>query len=109
MKITEVNALRIAAVGASVYWGLASISLGHDWATGELNSKSGWMVQFVGFSAFCGIAFYAMLVPAIYRSIKASGLPRTAKEIASMAWASSPLPTLAASAALFLAIAFRNG
>ncbi len=109
MKISEANALPIAMYGAFAYWILGLLSLIHDVATGDLYSKGSWISGFVIMSATCGTAFYCILGPLVWRSLRAAGFPRTIGGITKLAWACSPLPPIAIALGLLIYVIVRNG
>ena len=107
MKITDHNAIRVAAYGASAFWIMNLICVCHDLATGDINSKQAWTAWAIVMGAVSGAAFYGLLAPNACRAIRCKGFARNKRGIAGLVWAGSPIPLILAQGGLLIMAVFQ--
>ena len=92
MTITGEKALQVAAWGAAVFWTSGIASLVRDAYFPEPYSKFGWLTGFVLLTAFCGTAFYLMIMPPLIRFWWSQRGEHEKYRRRRFVWALSPIP-----------------
>ena len=105
MKIDQSNALKIASIGAALWWIIFGLPALNDIFSAHPSDKGITTVLAMYFGSFCGAAFYACLIPSIFRAVRSEFRSHPTRTSLMTVWSILPLvPILFAGGVIFMKI-----
>jgi len=105
MNIDQSNVLKIASIGAAVWWIVFGLPALNDIFSANPSDKQFILATAMLFGSFCGAAFYICLMPSMVKAVRSNFRPHPARTSLMAAWSILPLPPiLFAGAMVFMKI-----
>ncbi len=105
MKIDQSNALKIASIGAALWWIIFGLPALNDIFSANHSDKRYIFALAMLFGSFCGVAFYICMMPSMVKAVRNDFRLHPARTSLITVWAILPLPPiLFASAMIFMKI-----
>jgi hypothetical protein len=109
MKIDQSNALRVASIGAAIWWIVFGVPPLHEHFSGNPSGKSATLALSILFGSFCGLAFYICLIPSMIRAARDDFRLHPARTSLLILWSILPLPPILFAGALVFMKIFEIG
>lgn len=106
MKIDQSNALKIASIGAAVWWIVFGLPALNDIFSPNPSDKRFILALAMLLGSFCGSAFYICLMPSIFRAMRTGFKSDPERTFLIAAWSLLPLvPIIASIVVIFMHVA----